>query len=492
MVKNLLQNIKQFAAEKPDFPFLIYRDEQYSYARLLNEVRAFANNLEQMGVSSGQRVALLVSNQPEFVVSYYALLSIGAIAVLLPTEATTNQLVSYVRQTQADTIIYHQKFQTKVNEFEIQEHKLSRKIVVGEKSEDAIAFSELLHAPEGQDFQHDIALDHAAVICFATTANGIHRGVVLSQENLLSNTEACQRIYKEFRMRNILGQIPFYRSTAITAILNSTLLAGNSIIIPRPNDRNDLLRTIAKHKVDTIVGPPDLFADLFSQPKQDTESLDSLRLGVVIDGELDTRDLEQWEEESGCTLLESFSRTEVSPFIAMNRNRYDRKPGSLGKPIQNLEYRIVTESGAAVQTGEIGELELRGASVMKGYLDEYSDSPNYKKNWFATGILVSIDRDGFLHYAGEKNSRIYRYGFPVYPHLLEAQIAKHPSVSKATISSLPANNGHQSMKVAILPAGGESLSEETIREYFEKELPRYMVPEKIEILSDAPADHHKP
>ena len=490
-MNNLYQYIAHYSKTKKDYPFIKFDDKEVSFKDLHNSVVILASNLEKEGVSSGHRVGILLENTSEFIISYYALLSIGAVAVLLPSDSTTGHLVSFVKLSQIDTIIFAPHYQTKVNECEVQHRNFSRKIVTGDASENSIPFSQLLEGTETAESAHHIAEDHDAVILFTSGTTGVPRGVVLSKENIFSNAMACSGIIQPYRADTFLASLPFYSAAAYTLILNTALLLGAAIRIPADPSPQRWIELLQEENNSVLVAYPQMLAELRDMLAAQSAEVKSLRLVFSVGGPLSQTVLEQMEERCNCTVLETYGLTEAAPFVAMNRGKLYRQTGSVGLALACNEIRLIGESGTEIKTGEIGELQLRGTNIMQGYLDEYSLDLDYKQNWFSSGDMFFQDEEGFLYFMGQRSDRIRRYGYWIYPHNIENIIGEHPAVEDVCVLGISGSHNSQQIKAYVVPVQGREISEQTLAQDLRPKLPHYLFPDIWEFREHLPRDEKR-
>jgi long-chain acyl-CoA synthetase len=195
-----------------------------------------------------------------------------------------------------------------------------------------------------------------------------------------------------------------------------------------------------------------------------------------------------FEDAFGCKVLEGYGLSETSPVASFNHPDRERKPGSIGTPIEGVEMKVVDDDGNEVPQGEPGEILIRGHNVMKGYWNrpEATAEAISDDGWFATGDMATIDEDGYFFIVDRKKDLIIRGGYNVYPREIEEVIYEHPAVREAAVVGVPHEELGEEVGAAVALKEGEQASEDEIRAHVKEQVAAYKYPRKVWFVDELP------
>src|SRR4029453_5694703 len=202
-------------------------------------------------------------------------------------------------------------------------------------------------------------------------------------------------------------------------------------LVPR-FDPGKALEVIQRDRVTVFEGVPTMYVALLNHPGRGEFDVGSLRLCVSGGAALPVEVLRGFEDAFGCIILEGYGLSETSPVASFNHPARQRKPGSIGTPIQGVELRLVGPLGEDVPSGEVGEIAIRGDNLMRGYwgTEDATRGPTPPR-WFPSGHLARQDEDGYFFIVDRKKDLIIRGGYNVYPREVEEVLYEHPAVAEA-------------------------------------------------------------
>jgi long-chain acyl-CoA synthetase len=195
-----------------------------------------------------------------------------------------------------------------------------------------------------------------------------------------------------------------------------------------------------------------------------------------------------FEEKFGCVILEGYGLSETSPVASFNHPDRDRKPGSIGTPIEGVEMKVVDDKGNEVPQGEVGEIVIRGHNVMKGYWNR-SDATGAvitADGWFHSGDMASMDEDGYFFIVDRKKDLIIRGGYNVYPREVEEVLYEHPAVREAAVVGVPDEALGEEVGAAVALKQGEDVDAETLKGFVKEQVAAYKYPRKIWFVDELP------
>jgi len=339
----------------------------------------------------------------------------------------------------------------------------------------------------------DIDPSDTAVVLHTSGTTGEPKGAIMTHETLHFNVKNAIFAHS-FRHEDVhLLVIPFFAPTASYSLLASAAYLGSAICIaPRP-DIGDIVQLIETHRCTTFIGVPTLFHLFVNDPRAAEANLDSLRLIAYSGSPMPVRTIGQLRDRfpgialhNFFGLTETISITHVLPSI----NAADR-PDSIGKPLPEIDTRIIDDAGNDVPRGEIGELCFRRGNIIPGYWNRPGLlEESVVDGWFRTGDFARVDDDGFFYVHGRKKDMIIVAGQNVYALEVEKIIYTHPGVRDAAVIGIPATGVRAALgelvKAVVVPQPGERLSELDIKRHCSQHLASYKVPQVVEFRDELP------
>jgi long-chain acyl-CoA synthetase len=259
-------------------------------------------------------------------------------------------------------------------------------------------------------------------------------------------------------------------------------------LIPR-FDAQKAIEVIARDRVTVFEGVPTMYSALLGVARDVApDAMESLRVCASGGASLPVQVLTDFENTFSATILEGYGLSETSPIASFNHPGRDRKPGSIGNPIEGVEMRVVDPDGNEVPPREAGEIQIRGHNVMKGYwnLPEATSSAISADGWFATGDIGKVDDDGYYYIVDRKKDLIIRGGFNVYPREIEEVLYEHPDVTEAAVVGLPHDSLGEEIGAAVALKDGAQTSPVQLSEFVKQRVAAYKYPRHIWILDELP------
>ena len=197
--------------------------------------------------------------------------------------------------------------------------------------------------------------------------------------------------------------------------------------------------------------------------------------------------MKKFEEAFDCKILEGYGLSETSPVASFNHPDKERKPGSIGTPIEGVEMKCVDDDGNEVDQGEVGEILIKGHNIMKGYWNrEDATKEAIKDGWFASGDMGKVDEDGYFFIVDRKKELIIRGGYNVYPREVEEVLYEHPAVQEAAVIGVEDEKMGEEVGAAVVLKKGEEVSEDELRDFVKNEVANYKYPRKIWFEDELP------
>jgi len=285
----------------------------------------------------------------------------------------------------------------------------------------------------------------------------------------------------------VLGALPLFHAFGQTCGLNATISVGGCLsMIPR-FDAGKALEIIARDHVSVFQGVPTMFSALLHHDGREQIDTSSLRLCMSGGAAMPVVVMRGFEEAFGCHVLEGYGLSETSPVASFNHPDRERKPGSIGTPIEGVELRVCDDEHNEVPQGEVGEIAIRGHNVMKGYWRrEEATAEAIVDGWFYTGDMAKVDEDGYFFIVDRKKDMIIRGGYNVYPREIEEVLYEHPDVREAAVVGMPDEQMGEEVGAAVALKEGAEVDEAGLRAFVKEQVAGYKYPRRIWFVDELP------
>jgi long-chain acyl-CoA synthetase len=482
---NLAHILERTAQENPAAPALFFGHDAITYGELLKRVKRLANALSGLGLGVDSKVAVLMRNVPEFIVSYYAVLSIGGTVVPLCYMCLAEEVEKIVCDCATDTLITNFEFDDVVKQLRASSCAQLTRIIVSDcpELEDVINYQRLMEEAQEDFTIVERSKDDVAVLLYAPTGAKVVRGCMLTHGNLQSDIEMVVEALAMSRDDVSMGVLPFFAAYGQTVVMNASLFAGCRLILQESFIPGEVLKAIQQEKVTIFCGVPTMYVYIINHPLIYQYDLSSVRLWICGGAPLNKEIIERWNNELGFHIIEGYGLSEAGPAVSLQPVDGVFKPGSVGKLLSGMEVKILSEEGRELESGEVGEVVLRGPNIMKGYYDKPEETAQVLRDgWLYTGDMGYMDEDGYLYIVGRKKDLIIRGGFNIYPREIEEVLVSHPLISEAAVVGVPNKYLGEEVQAYIKLKPGSQLTEEQVLEFCEEKLPYYKTPKFVKFV----------
>ncbi len=333
----------------------------------------------------------------------------------------------------------------------------------------------------------DVEDDDTAVILYTSGTTGTPKGAELTHSNLLRNAQVADALFALDERPVVLGALPLFHSFGQTCSMNATVVSeGTLTMIPR-FDPEKALEIIERDHVNIFQGVPTMYGAMLNLDGRDRHDTSSLKLCVSGGSAMPVELMRGFEEAFGCKILEGYGLSETSPVASFNHPDRERKPGSIGTPVEGVEMKVVDEDGNALSSDEVGEIVIRGHNVMKGYWNRPdATEETVRDGWLHTGDMAKVDSDGYFFIVDRKKDMIIRGGYNVYPREIEEVLYEHPAVREAAVLGIPHDEYGEEVAAAVALKDDADVSEEELRDYVKQQVAAYKYPRKVWFVDDLP------
>ncbi|MGH2362781.1 MAG: AMP-binding protein, partial [bacterium] len=506
-------------------PALIFKGAKLSYEQLEQLSDRFAGGLVALGVAPGDRVALGLPNCPQFVIAEFGAWKAGAIVCPFNPTYSDREMEDALNATGAETVVVLNRMYRQVKG--IQARTRVRRVVptnikeylplklrvaytfLKEKKEgdrielrdDDVRFTDLLrrgrrHASPAAR----VGFDDPSVILMSggTTGTpkgvvGSHRGMVIAGLQLQAWLSPAINEWTD----TIMLPLPLFHTYGNTGVQSLALINHNPVaLVPNPRDLRDVLKEINDVKPAFVCAVPTLLIALMSHPLTREGKVDWSRIKLCFSGAaaLMAETKKRFEELTGGVIVEGYSLTEAQMAVVANPVRGERKIGSVGLPLPDVEVRILdAEDGRTPKPqGVLGEIVIRAPQLMQGYWQRPEETKEMLRTGdngerlLFTGDLGYLDDDGYLFIVDRKKDLIKTSGYQVWPREIEEVISEHPAVAEVGVAGLPDKMRGERAKAWIVLHPGHEVSQSDIKTHCRERLAPYKVPSHYEFVAELP------
>ena len=475
--------IKANGKEYGKLPFLNFYDDIITFNDLDERTDAFAAYLDENGIRPGDVVSLMMGNTPSFFDVILGTQKMGAIAGPVSCWWQSDEVKYLVKDCLPKVIVIDPEYVQVINQ--IKDDMPSVKKIIVNTDNDATAdfeFEKLPHIIEswkGKASKLSPDKDDVASLMYTSGTTGHPKGVMLTHKAIISASRIKTLHIPVSPGEKALCVLPLFHSGGLNDLAFSSIYAAATIVLRRNFSANEFWSCVEKYQINAFYIVPTMWNILLRIADAKTIDTSSLRFGLSGAAPIPPEQLDECEERFHIPILEAYGLTENTGGITSNQMDY-RKYGSIGKVLPELSVKISGDAGNPLPNGQIGEIAVKGDTVMKGYWNKPEATlETIQDGWLFTGDLGYMDDEGFLFIVDRKKDMIIRGGVNVYPKEIENVIATHPKVDAVAVIPESHDKYGQVGKACIVVSRGESLTEEEIRHYCKVKIADYKVPESF-------------
>lgn len=484
--------ISRHASERPGDIALRYQEASTTWSELHSRIDSLANWLVARGVQCGDRIAIVMTNRPEFLETLYAATSIGAIAVPVNFRLSAQE-IAYILTDSGALVVVTEPALLPVVHSANDTAGLAPIVVSTGPQEDpsALAYEGAVDGSAPARSTAVVAASEPAAIMYTSGTTGHPKGAVLTQNNFQAVTEIITRAWKMFEGDEVvLAATPLFHIGGLGSTNGPILLGSTLVILPSsPFDPNAVLDLIGAEHVTATFMVPAQWQAICSVPDAGTRaaSLRTLSWGAAPASNALLQQMSLTFPSADIVAL--FGQTELAPITCVMSGRDAvRKIGSVGKPAFNVSIRVVDEQMRDVELGSVGEIVYRGPNLMLGYWNnDAATEAAFEGGWFHSGDLVRRDEEGFVYVVDRKKDMIISGGENIYSAEVENALAGHPAVADvAVIGRTDARWGEAVVAIVVPadPAAPPTL--EQIVDFCRDRLASYKKPRELVIVDALP------
>ncbi len=462
---NLTRLLRSTAERGPRHPAVLDAGtgRELTWSELDAAVTGQALRLRAAGVQPGDRVAMALPNGVEFCVALFAVLRAGAIAVPLPPTSPRPETQRVLEDSGARVLLGNESFDGVV--------------VLAPAVDTEAAGTEI--EPVGTEL---------AVLCYTSGTSGPARGAMLSHSALLANVRQCARLrpMPVNAADRVLLALPMYHVYGLGPGLLQVASVGATAVLLPEFDPEQALAAIAELRVTAVVGVPPMYRAWLKVPAQRLrQGMSTVRLLTSGAAPLGADVATAVRSATGLDIFEGYGLTETGPVLTTTLASARAKPGSVGRPLPDVQLRLVDADGSTLDEGDTGRVAARGPNLFHGYWPDAVHGPD-QDGWFRTGDVGYFDADGDLHLVDRATDLIVVHGFNVFPHEIESVLAELAGVREVAAIGVPDEVRGETIKAVVVADPDAGLTEDRVREHCAARLAKFKVPGSVVFVDSLP------
>ncbi|PWA09202.1 acyl-CoA synthetase [Pueribacillus theae] len=484
------EQLKRATHKTPNKEAFIFEDKRLTYQEIDDRATHIAGWLQSQGIKHDDKVAFIFKNGLHFIEVFFGVSLSGAVGVPINFRLAPAEMEYIINNSDSKMLIIDKEYTDAISSIRKRIPKVKSIVVAGnrEKNSNFINYDSIFETNVAYQPCEQLSDNDPGMIVYTSGTTGRPKGAVLTHKNLVIN-----RILLMWETRSPLytKQLivpPMFHVAAMANVIKNCLLNGTAVI-HRDFNPEHILETIEKEKINSMMLVPAMWNFLLQVPnleKYDLTSMTECTAGAAICPlELKKKIMKTFKNAS---YHEAFGQTETSPSAtSLNHEDALRKTSSVGKPIINLEVRVVDDKMNDVAVGEVGEIVYRGPTVMKEYYNNPEATEEaFSGGWFHSGDLVTYDEEGFIYIVDRKKDMIISGGENIYPAEIEEVLYTHPSILECAVIGVPDADWGESVKAMIVLKPEQSLSEQEVISYCTEHLASYKKPKIVEFIDELP------
>ena len=486
----------------PDRDCIVFEGGRWTYAQVNERVNRLANALAQSGIGKGDRIGILHVNCNQHIETYFAVAKLGAIFVPLNFRAKSDELAYMVANAEAKALFVGSRYLDIVNTMLPQLPTVKQCILVDSKDKNKIHYEDLLGSASSDELVSEIGDEDITILMYTAGTTGRPKGVPLKHSAfasyVLDNVDPASPDIEE---RNLLT-VPLYHVAGIQAML-AAIYGGRTLVLMRQFEVKEWLETIQREKATRAMLVPTMLKRVIDAPDYNQYDLSSLKIitygAAAMPFEVINKAIQvmPWVR-----FINAFGQTETASTITTlgpedhiiegteeeREKKLKRLTSSIGKPLPDVEVKIVDEEGKPLAPLEVGEILARGPRIMTGYWrDEQKTSQVITQDgWLRTGDMGWIDEEGYIYLAGRGDDMIIRGGENISPEEVESVLHSHPKVEEASVIGVTDPEWGQEPRAVVVLKKGETATSEEIIEYCRSKLAGFKRPRSVVFLDALP------
>ncbi len=473
----------------PDKTAIISGEGRWTYRELDARVTRLAGALWERGLRTDDRVAVLGRNSHRYLELSIALARIGAWMVPINHRLLVDQIAMRLRHSDAQAVVMDEAFLPMVDKLEpdLRQRLRHNVIVLGERGVGgADSYEDLIRGGAPEPPIVDLSPEHPLYLGYTSGTTGRSKAAIVSHRAIVAGF-----LYKTLDFGLCAEDVAlnpgyFWHSAPRDFALLQLYLGGTTIVTPE-FDAETCLRLIEEHRVTNGFFVPTMFRMILDLPNHRDYDVSSMRVLMSGGAPLPTGLKDEVVERFGSALHEFYAATETRIVTTVTAEELATRRRTVGRPVRDIQVRILDEDGEPVPVGEVGEIYLQSPTLFSGYYkDEEKTRAVFRGNWFSLGDMGRLDDDGYLYIVDRKQDMVISGGENIYPSEVEDVLVQHPAVSDAAVIGVPDPRWGEALKAVVCLLPGSQASEEDLKQYCAERLADYLKPRSVDFVEELP------
>jgi malonyl-CoA/methylmalonyl-CoA synthetase len=452
-----------------------------TYRELDSETAKLANGLKGLGLSEGDRVTVQVDKCVEMVYIYLACIRSNIIFHPLNPAYKETELSYFLDDAKPRLFISNEETVESVKYLNL-EHNIDHLFTL---NNDGTGDFFTIYSDESDFLTVDCSEDDIAALLYSSGTTGKPKGIMLSHGNISSNAKSLVKTWDFQESDCLLHALPIYHVHGLFVALGCVLMTGSKLKWLESFDVDAVLKSIPNCTV--MMGVPTYYTRLLKSDALDSELTKQMRLFISGSAPLLQETFNEFKQRTKHLILERYGMTETN-MNTSNPLKGDRKPGTVGLPLDDVQVVVVDEKNNALPQGEIGNLQVKGPNVFKGYwqMPEKTTEDFTEEGFFNTGDKGLIDEDGYVCIIGRSKDMIISGGLNVYPKEIEVLIDKVEGVLESAVVGLSDADLGERVVAIIVPKEGSEIDAIEVISLIKEKLAGFKVPKEVKFIDQLP------
>jgi acyl-CoA synthetase (AMP-forming)/AMP-acid ligase II len=485
----------------PDKTAIVFEGNRYTFSQLNERVNRLSNGLLKLGVKKDERIAFLQVNCNQCVETYFAVAKAGAIYLPLNFRAKEKELSYMLNTAEATTIVVGERYIPMIQSIQPECKDLKNIIAIEKKHDDMLYYEDIIASSSADEVVTEIDDNDTTMLMYTAGTTGFPKGVMLSHNSfsvyMLENVTPPD---PEAEERNILT-VPLYHVAGIQAMM-AAIYGGRTLVMERQFDPEEWMTLVETEKANRAMMVPTMLKQLLDHENFKKHDLSSLKVITYGAAPMPIPVIRKaLEEFPGVSFINAFGQTETASTITAlgpedhvltgtpeEVEKKLQRLTSIGKPMADIEMKVIDDDGNTLAPGEVGEILARGPRVMSGYWkDEEKTAKTIDKDgWVHTGDVGYVDEDGYYFLAGRSSDMIIRAGENISPEELENAIREIPAVEDVAVIGVPDETWGEEPRAVIITKKGQKITEEEVMEHCRQKLASFKRPRTVVFADELP------
>ena len=456
---------------------------QLTYGDVERETARAANVLDSLGLQLGDRVSVVADKSLDYLWIYLGCLRCGYVFHPLNPGYTARELNFFFENAGTRVLVAASRLAAVVDEAAASVEAITHRFSL--EADGSGEFRQRCADADSTYADRQCEAGDTAALLYSSGTTGQPKGIRITHHNLASNTEALAQAWGFSASDVVVHPLPVFHVHGLFILLGPALYSGATIRYLPAFDAEAVIRQL--HGATVMAGVPTYYSRLLNTPAFSAEDCASIRVFISGSAPLSEAAFREFEARTGHAILERYGMTETG-INTSNPLHGERKPGSVGVALPPVDLRIVGDSGEPVSTGDVGDIQVRGANVFPGYwnLPEADAKAFDADGWFDTGDQGRLDDQGYLFIVGRSKDMVISGGLNIYPKEVESEIEKLEAVSEAAVFGVPHPDFGEAVIAAVLLRPDQNLDEAAAIRQLKDKLAGFKVPKKLLTLNELP------